>query len=69
MIVNSRIFVRGSWDNWQKDICLEEGVNLAIGNTKTHFQFIRVKQGRYNYKFIVDGQWQHDQYKLSENDG
>jgi len=28
-----------------------------------------VNSGKYLYKFIIDGKWQYDPFKVSENDG
>jgi hypothetical protein len=52
--------VKGSWDNWQKEIKLEPFRNLAIDKGLEYQQFIKVNAGQYSYKYIVDGEWKKD---------
>ncbi|EGR34137.1 kelch motif family protein, putative, partial [Ichthyophthirius multifiliis] len=52
----------GSWDNWQKEIAMEKEYNL---HSKQYESIAKVKlqPGRYEFKFLCDGYFQHDPEK------
>lgn len=52
-----KVFVAGSFNNW-------EPVVMRKQKSGQYVRKIDLPQGSYQYKFIVDGQWQHD----SDND-
>ena len=47
------VFLLGSFDDWKSEIRMEPGINEY---TKTLY----IPENKYEYKFIVNGYWQHD---------
>lgn len=51
-----RVFLVGDFNNWQAD----DNASLIKKDDKTWTMKLRLGKGTYKYKYIVDGQWQHD---------
>jgi 1,4-alpha-glucan branching enzyme len=50
-----RVLVTGDFISWD-----EKGITLKKSRTGTWKTSLNLKPGRYEYKFIVDGQWWND---------
>ena len=58
--VADNVEVRGTWDTWMGSVRLspEDSVEVSAGNPETEFTAtLQLKPGRYEFKFVVDGQW------------
>lgn len=59
-----RVLLSGNFNNWNT---LK---GLMVKTDSGWIADIKLKPGKYYYKFIIDGHWMHDQYnRLLENDG
>lgn len=53
------VTLKGSWDDWTNEIPLKKVKNNITG----HYEFyvkLKLLQGEYEYKFLVNGQWTID---------
>lgn len=56
------VMIAGSWSNWTKQMMFpsEDSELWSVG--------LELPPGEYNYKFIVDGVWQHDPNQVTVMD-
>lgn len=58
-----KIKVYGSFNGWSK------GYVLVKAGSGIWEQSVELQRGRYEYKYLVDGKWQHDARLPTINDG
>eukprot|EP00921_Rhytidocystis_pertsovi_P016924 GHVQ01026653.1.p1 GENE.GHVQ01026653.1~~GHVQ01026653.1.p1 ORF type:complete len:1157 (-),score=119.47 GHVQ01026653.1:1814-5284(-) len=61
------VHLRGDWDDWAEDVICErqrDGTHLGIVSN-----FSNSEHNEYQFKFIVDGKWCHDQDQPCVRDG
>ena len=51
----------GSFSDWQK-----KAIRLNPSETGHWKTKIRLKPGRYEYRYLIDGQWENDQRKIEQ---
>lgn len=51
-----KVLLAGDFNNWDK-----KGIPLKKNKSGLWVADLNLKPGKYEYKFIVDGQWQKDQ--------
>uniref|UniRef100_A0A0N4ZR84 5'-AMP-activated protein kinase subunit beta-1 n=1 Tax=Parastrongyloides trichosuri TaxID=131310 RepID=A0A0N4ZR84_PARTI len=55
---NKSVYISGSWDNWERKIPL-------VKSTQDFSTIINLNEGKYEYKYLVDGRWLTDE-KISK---
>ncbi|MBN3038574.1 MAG: helix-turn-helix domain-containing protein [Candidatus Omnitrophica bacterium] len=50
-----KVYITGDFNSWS-----EKGITMKKSKTGTWKTSVNLKPGRYEYKFIVDGQWWND---------
>jgi hypothetical protein len=56
--LSQRVEVAGTFNSWKSSLLKKD----AQGNWKGS---IKIKPGRYEYRFLVDGKWENDQKNLN----
>uniref|UniRef100_A0A0N5BQA2 5'-AMP-activated protein kinase subunit beta-1 n=1 Tax=Strongyloides papillosus TaxID=174720 RepID=A0A0N5BQA2_STREA len=50
---NKAVYISGSWDNWERKIPL-------VKSTQDFTTIVNLNEGKYEYKYFVDGKWMTD---------
>lgn len=64
----SSVLLRGSWDNWTSIIKMRSKIKIPFDYSE-FVAYLKLASGKYEYKFIVDGAWQHEASKMTTSDG
>ena len=56
--IETAVFLAGDFNGWQPDSTPME----RVGNSGVWQAKLKLNQGTYRYRLVVDGQWQQDPY-------